>query len=139
VVGSHVPESSSHLVQHGSEKHLVQRMLQNFHPKARPYLVFANKPQSVSDLFTLVTQVAESVAVEDQREKLVPPLNVQDVLRSLASAAIRDRPSAARADVRCRCWNCGVVGHRRRDCSFRSPQNSTAGGSGSGNVAGARR
>jgi hypothetical protein len=123
----------------GTEQQLVQHMLQNFHHKVRPYLLFAAKPQSVSDLFMLATQVAEAVAVEDQREKLIPPVNTQDSLRSLASAVIRNRPGSARADVKWRCWKCGVIGHRQCDCSFRSRQNSTARGSGSGNATGARR
>jgi hypothetical protein len=117
-----------------TEQQLVQCMLQNFHPKVRPYLLFAAKSQSVSDLFTLATQVAESVAVEDQREKLIPPVNTQDGLRPLASAVIRDRPGSPKADVKWRCTKCGVIGYRQHDCSFRSRQNSTARGSGSGNA-----
>jgi hypothetical protein len=37
---------------------------------ARKYLLFASKPESVQDLFSLATAVAEAVEVEEQCELL---------------------------------------------------------------------
>jgi hypothetical protein len=54
----------------GSESELVHRMLQNIHPRIKSYLLFATKPESVRDLFSLATTVAEGVAAEEQRKLL---------------------------------------------------------------------
>jgi hypothetical protein len=54
----------------GSESQLVDRMVQNLHPKVKSYLLFASRPESVRDLFLLATTVAETVAVEEQRKRL---------------------------------------------------------------------
>jgi hypothetical protein len=52
----------------GSESQLVDRMVQNLHPKVKSYLLFVTKPESARDLFSLATTVAEAVAVEEQRK-----------------------------------------------------------------------
>jgi hypothetical protein len=52
----------------GSESQLVHRMLQNMHPRVKSHLLFASKPESVQELFSLTTTVAEAVAVEEQRK-----------------------------------------------------------------------
>jgi hypothetical protein len=43
-------------------------MLQNMHPRVKSHLLFASKPESVQELFSLATTVAEAVAVEEQRK-----------------------------------------------------------------------
>jgi hypothetical protein len=57
----------------GSELQLVSRLLQNMHPRLKSYLLFVTKPESVKDLYSLATTVAEAVAVEDQRKQLTAP------------------------------------------------------------------
>jgi hypothetical protein len=52
----------------GSESQLVHRLLQNMHPQMKSYFLFASKPESVRDLFSLTTTVAEGAAVNDQRK-----------------------------------------------------------------------
>jgi C4-dicarboxylate transporter len=54
----------------GLESQLVDRMVENLHPKVKSYLLFASKPESVRYLFSLATTVAEAVAVEEQRKQL---------------------------------------------------------------------
>jgi hypothetical protein len=54
----------------GSESQLVDRMVQNLHPKVKSYLLFVTKPESVRDLFLLATTVAEVVAVVEQRKRV---------------------------------------------------------------------
>jgi hypothetical protein len=56
----------------GSESQLVHRILQNIHPPIKSHLLFASKPQSVQDLYSLAKTVAEAVAVEDQRKLSTP-------------------------------------------------------------------
>jgi hypothetical protein len=34
----------------GTEGQLVQRMLQNLHPRVKSYLLFVNRPESIQDL-----------------------------------------------------------------------------------------
>jgi hypothetical protein len=54
----------------GPESRLVHRILQNLHPRVKAHLLLATKPESVQDLFSLATTVAESVAVKEQRKSL---------------------------------------------------------------------
>jgi hypothetical protein len=52
------------------ESRLVHRMVQNLHPQVKGHLLFATKPQSEQDLFSLATAVAKAVAVDEQRKSL---------------------------------------------------------------------
>jgi hypothetical protein len=45
-------------------------MVQNLHPKVKSYLLFVNKPESVRDLLSLATTVAEAMAVEEQGKRV---------------------------------------------------------------------
>jgi hypothetical protein len=84
-------------------------MLQNSHPRVKPYLLFANRPESIEDLFSLATTVAEAVAVEDQRKR---------------ATATAQRPPAGRewygfrpdifGQSLFKCWGCGAPGHMLR-------------------------
>jgi hypothetical protein len=53
----------------------VGRKMQNLHPNVKSYLLFASKPESVRDLFSLATPVTEAVAAEEQRKRCLPPLS----------------------------------------------------------------
>jgi hypothetical protein len=107
----------------GSESQLVQRMLQNMHPRTRSHLLFASKPQSVQEFYSLSTTVAEAVAVEDQR-KLSTALPQQNCAsRPLASGMLVTNPSPAVADFRAKCWKCGKRGHLQRNCVPTAPHN----------------
>ena len=53
----------------GTEEQLVQRMVQNLHPRVKSHCMFQNRPQSVQDLYSLTTTVAEAEAVEEQRKR----------------------------------------------------------------------
>jgi hypothetical protein len=51
----------------GTEVQLVHRIVQNMRPKFKSHCIFSNRPESIADLLSLATMVAEAVAVEDQR------------------------------------------------------------------------
>jgi hypothetical protein len=106
----------------GSESQLVHRIVKNLHPTVKSYFLFETKPESIRDLFLLAPTVAEAVAVENQRELLTAPIRQNDAPCPMANVVIRDRPRAAKAHGRTRCWGCGVLGHLERDCPSGSHQ-----------------
>ena len=114
----------------GLETQLVQCMLQNLHPKVKSYLLFANRPESVQDLFSLATTVAEAVAVEDQRKRTTATAQQGCVPRPVASGMVIGQTSSAKADSRRRCWGCGAPGHNSRGCPSRSRHGRGPGSSG---------
>jgi hypothetical protein len=104
----------------GSESQLVDRVVQNLHPKVKLYFLFARRPKSVRDLFSLATIVAEAVAVEEQRKRLTAADMPGSAPRPLANNMVLITPSSAKANHRGRCWGCGPSDHLRRDCPSRS-------------------
>ncbi|PNF24849.1 hypothetical protein B7P43_G12918 [Cryptotermes secundus] len=114
----------------GSEAQLVQRMLQNLHPKVKSYLLFATRPESIKDLFSLATTVAEAVAVENQRKRTTASAQQGCVSQPVASGMVIGQTPAAKADSRRRCWGCGAPGHNFRDCPSRPHQRRATGSSG---------
>jgi transposase InsO family protein len=83
---------------------------------------FASKPQSVQDLYSLATTVAEAVAVEDQRKLSTPTAQQTSSSRPLAKGLVVANPSPAVADYRARCWKCGAKGHLQRNCVPKTPR-----------------
>jgi hypothetical protein len=72
----------------GTECQLVQRMLQNLHSRVKSYMLFANRPESIQDLFSLATTLAEAVAVEDQRKRATATAQQGSVPRPVASGMV---------------------------------------------------
>jgi hypothetical protein len=105
----------------GSESQLVDRMVQNLHPKFKSYLLFASRPESVRDLFLLATTVAETVVVEEQHMRLTAVVKPKPVPRPVANNMVLSTPSSAKANHSGRCWGCGASDHFQRDCPSRSP------------------
>jgi methyl coenzyme M reductase alpha subunit len=108
ILGYEVPESV-----------IVHRMVQNIHPNVRSQLVFASKPKSIKDLYSLASQVAESRAIDDRRkffEHQAPTVNPQQGkrdFRPVSMAVGKTRRSLSRAVRR---WKCSGKGHVRKDC-----------------------
>jgi hypothetical protein len=108
ILGYEVPESV-----------LVHRMVQNIHPHVRSQLVFASKPTSIRELYSLASQVAEGRAIDDRREiseRQVPSGNSQHARResrTVSFAVGQTRRSTSRA---VRCWKCSGKGQVRKDC-----------------------
>jgi hypothetical protein len=121
----------------GPESQLVHRMLQNIHPPVKSYFLFANKPESVRDLFSLATTVAEAVATEEQRKLLTSAAQQGGGTRPVAKSMVVAKSSATVANRRVRCWGCGAWGHIQRDCSSKSQ--SSRNPADSGNAPGARQ
>jgi hypothetical protein len=119
----------------GPESRLVHRMVQNLHPQVKGHLLFATKPESVQDLFSLATAVAEAVAVDEQRKSLAANTQWGEASRSVARSMVVAGSSAGVASSRVRCWGCGAWGHLRRNCpEARASLRSSV----SGNAPGAR-
>ncbi|PNF31022.1 hypothetical protein B7P43_G18038 [Cryptotermes secundus] len=109
---------------HGSESDLVQRIVQNIHPRVRSYLVFGSKPSTISELHALASHVAEARAIDAQRQGDENPA-FAGASRSAArgpcqvSMAIdQTRPVRNRGVV---CWKCSARGHLKRDCPSSVP------------------
>jgi hypothetical protein len=108
----------------GSESQLVHRMVENLHPRVKSFFLFASRPETVRDLFSLATTVAEALAVEDQRKRLTAPIQQGAAPRPVVNSMIRGKVSSAKANSRGKCWGCGALGHLERDCLSRSSQRS---------------
>jgi hypothetical protein len=121
-----------------SESVLVHRMVQNIHPHVRSQLVFASKPTSIRELYSLASQVAEGRAIDDRREiseRQAPSGNSQHVRRdsrTVSMAVGQTRRSANRAVT---CWKCSGKGHVRKDC----PSSDVSVARNQGNEGGARQ
>jgi hypothetical protein len=94
-------------------------MVQNLHPKLRSYLLFVTKPESVRDLFSLATTVAEKMAEEEQRKRVFAAVKPGSAPRPVASNAALSASSSARANIRGRCWACGASDHLQGNCPSR--------------------
>jgi hypothetical protein len=84
----------------GTEEELVDRVLQNLHPRIRPYLLFTPKPNTFRELFDLASVVANAGATEKLRQDL---LGVSEKREARSGASLL---SAGRRS-KLRCWNCG--------------------------------
>jgi hypothetical protein len=93
----------------GSESQLVHRMVQNLHLRVKSFL-FASRPESVRDFFSLATTVAEALAIEDQRKRLTAPIQQGEAPRPVVNSMIRGKVSSAKANCRGKCLGCGALG-----------------------------
>jgi hypothetical protein len=91
----------------------------NLYPRVKSYLLFANRPESIQDLFSLTTTLAEAVAVEDQRKRATATVQQGSVPRPVASGMVLGQTFSAKAYSRGKCWGCGAPGHMLRDCPSR--------------------
>lgn len=121
----------------GTEAQLVQRMVQNLHPRVKSHCLFQNRPESVQDLYSLATTVSEAAAVEEQRKRGSMPVPQGGVHQQVVKGAVQAEVSPATPVSRGKCWACGQAGHFQRDCAARTPPSSNRGRA--GNASGARR
>jgi hypothetical protein len=85
-------------------------------------MLFASEPQSVQQLYSLATTVAEAVAVEEQRKLSVALPQQTSALRPLASKTLVTNPPHAVLEFRASCWKCGKKGHLQRNCLLAVPR-----------------
>jgi hypothetical protein len=114
----------------GSESQLVHRLLQNAHPRVKLHLLFVNKPESVTELYSLTTTVAEAVAVEEQRKQLTAAAPQVGVSKPVTKNLAVQKGSAGTAKPGVRCWRCGEFGHLQHNCGAKLRQDSGPRGSG---------
>ncbi|PNF36842.1 hypothetical protein B7P43_G09252, partial [Cryptotermes secundus] len=116
---------------HGSESDLVQRTVQNMHPRVRSYLVFGSKPTTISELQALASHVAEARAIDAQRQGCENQALVgasQSAgrgLRQVTMAIDRTRRVRNRGVV---CWKSLGRGHLKRDSPTSVPLPSSSQG-----------
>ena len=117
----------------GTEPQLVQRIVQNLHPKIRSHCIFQKRPESISELFSLSTAVKEAIAVEDQRKQRAASLPQGGAPRANTQGQTKVSPAEQKPE----CWTCGKIGHLQRACPSRTRPNVRA--TRSGNSYGARQ
>jgi hypothetical protein len=102
----------------GPESRLVHRMVQNLHPQVKVHLMFCTKPESVQDLFALVTTVAEAMAVEEQRKPQPSTARREGppTPRGSRTSMVVAESSPAGGNRRSKCWGCGEWGHLQSGC-----------------------
>jgi hypothetical protein len=93
-------------------------------------MLFANRPESIQDLFSLATTVAEAVSVEDQHKRATATAQQGRVPRPVDSGMVLGQTFSAKAYSRGKCWGCGAPGHLLRDCPSRSRKDRSPGRSG---------
>ncbi|PNF34293.1 hypothetical protein B7P43_G16384, partial [Cryptotermes secundus] len=123
---------------HGSESDLVQRIVQNMHPRVGSYLVFGSKPTSIFELHALASNGAEVRAINAERQGC----ENQALSGASQSAGRGSRQVSMAIDqtrrVRNRevvCWMSSGRGHLKSDCPSSVPLPS----SDQGNEQGARQ
>ncbi|PNF15478.1 hypothetical protein B7P43_G17030 [Cryptotermes secundus] len=122
----------------GSQSDLVQRIVQNMHPRVRVHLVFGSKPTTISELHALASQVAEARAIDSQRQgsenKALAGASQGAGRASRQVSMAIDQGQRVRSEGVV-CWKCSGKGHLRRHCPSSLPLPS----SNRGNEQGARQ
>jgi hypothetical protein len=91
----------------GTEVQLVHRIVKNMHPKFKSHCIFSNRPESITNLFSLATMVAEAVAVEDQCRLTTGSFPRGGVPRPFVNATVQTKGSPAQTEFKDTCWACG--------------------------------
>jgi hypothetical protein len=116
----------------GTESQLVDRIVQNLHPRIKSHGIFQKRPTSISELFSFATSVKEAVLVDDLRKQRAVSLQPEGAPRANAQGQTRVSP----VEQKPKCWTCGKLGHFQRTCPSKSRPN--LGARRSGNASGAR-
>jgi hypothetical protein len=92
--------------------------------------MFSNKPTTIKELFSLVTTVAEAVAVEKLRESGTSGSSrvVEGKSGSVAKNMVVTPARNSWADVKC--FKCGKKGHTSRVCRSATSRNERQGNEG---------
>jgi hypothetical protein len=107
------------------------------HPKFKSHCIFQNRPESIANVFSLATMVAEALAVEDLRRLTTGSFPRGGVPRPFVNATVQAKGSPARTELKDACWACGKIGHFQRACP--SKTRPTSRGGRSGNAGGAQQ
>ena len=85
----------------------------NLHPSVLAHAAFLDRPRTRGQLFNAISMVEEKLFVLKERSR------AQQRIRETARVESRNNESPRRSPVNprsIRCWNCGNLGHLRREC-----------------------
>ena len=112
------------------EQQLVDRIIMNLHPTIVAHAAFLERPRSRKELYNAVGLIEEKFSVLKERQRTEPGVAIPSGSELRNREQSRNVPANSRPN---RCWNCGRLGHVKRNCRQRASP------SGNGQVPGGRQ
>jgi len=108
--------SSEFLGYNVGEQQLVDRVIMNLHPSILAQAAFLERPRSREELYNAVGLIEEKGSVLKERQRTQSAYVSPSGSGLLNHEPSRNVPTNSRPN---KCWNCGRLGHVRRNCRQR--------------------